>query len=271
MIQPLNARNIIAINKHISRSFRAAFLFAGILIVMSGSLRAQEPEKILAQDATQTFDLNKDLYLQLPPLDSLIIIAVQNHPTVNLNQELIGSADQRLKIAQKTWTNMLSGFMNYGYGNQTLVATGSSNTDILNIANGYRVGFNLNVPLNEFATRKNRITLARHEIEATRYKTEEMSLVISEQVIEEYHYLLSNQKMMQIRFSMKEAARTNTIIAEQDYKSGNIDVTSFTRMMEISTIAQSEYEVARRNFRMSYDKMCILLGTPLHLLYRKAE
>jgi outer membrane protein TolC len=253
------------------RGIRTIIWCTGILILMSGSIRAQEPDNMLIQGVTETFDLNKDIYLQLPSLDSLIIIAVQNHPTVKLNQELIGSADQRLKIAQKTWTNMLSGFMNYGYGNQTLVATGSSNTDILNIANGYRVGFNLNVPLNEFATRKNRIELERHQIEATKYKTEEMSLVISQQVIEEYHYLLSGQKMMQIRFSMQEAARTNKIIAEQDYKSGNIDVTSFTRMMEISTIAQSEYELARRNFRMSYDKMGILLGTPLHLLYRKAE
>lgn len=255
----------------LSSVFHSIIFCAGILVASAGSIRAQDPAMIVSQEATQTFDLNKDLYLQLPSLDSLILIAVQSHPTVKLNQELIGSATQRLRIAQKTWTNMLTGFVNYGYGNQTLVATGSSNTDILNIANGYRAGFNLNVPLYEFATRKNRVTLERHEIEATRYKTEEMSLVISQQVIEEYHYLLSSQRMMQIRFAMQEAARTNTIIAEQDYKSGNIDVTSFTRMMEISTIAQSEYELARRNFRMSYDKMGIILGTPLHLLYRKAE
>lgn len=271
MKQPLNAKNRSAAVFLMTYTFSTVFLVAILSVSISGPIKAQVPENTMAGDATATFDLNKDLFLQLPSLDSLILIAVQSHPTVKLNHELVGSATQRLRIAQKTWTNMLTGFVNYGYGNQTLVATGSSNTDILNIANGYRAGFNLNVPLYEFATRKNRVALERHEIEATRYKTEEMSLVISQQVIEEYHYLLSSQRMMQIRFSMQEAARTNTIIAEQDYKSGNIDVTAFTRMMEISTIAQSEYELARRDFRMSYDKMGILLGTPLHLLYRKAE
>lgn len=270
MIQPLNAiKKFVSYNLSLG-SYVIAFAMT-VSLSLSTAINAQQTEPNVTTDASFTFDLNKDLFLQLPSLDSLILIAVQSHPTVKLNQELIGSADQRLKIAQRTWTNMLSGFVNYGYGNQSLVATGSTNSDFINIANGYRAGFNLNVPLYEFTTRKSRIALERHEIEATRYKTEEMSLVIAQQVIEEYHYLLSSQRMMQIRFSMQEAARTNTIIAEQDYKSGNIDVTAFTRMMEISTIAQSEYELARRNFRMSYDKMGIILGTPLHLLYRKAE
>ncbi len=224
-----------------------------------------------ADNSLRAFDLNTDINLQLPPLDSLIILAVEQHPTIRLNQELEGAAQRRVDLAAKTWTNMIGAFFNYGYGNQNLVAAGSSNSDLVSIANGYRVGVNVSVPLSEFATRRDRISLQKHELEATRLKTSEMALVISEQIIDEYYNLLSAQRLMRIRGGMQEASRNNLMLAEQDYRSGNTEVTNYARMMEIYTIAQAEYEIARKGFFVAYSKLELVLGVPLHTLYRPAR
>jgi hypothetical protein len=55
---------------------------------------------------------------------------------------------------------------------------------------------------------------------------------------------------------------------ELEYISGNIDGGIFTRNAEIYTIAQSEYENARRNFMTASQKLEILLGTPLSQLIK---
>lgn len=158
---------------------------------------------------------------------------------------------------------MLSAFANYGYGNQSLIATGTIESDMLNVANGYRLGVNLSIPLSEFATRKNRINLAKHELRASQFKTEEMSLVIANQVSEEYYNLLLAQRTMLIRQKMKENSSNNLKIMELEYKAGNIDLQNYTRMMEIETLSQVEFERARRDLLLSYTRLEILLGVPL--------
>ncbi|MEX2512279.1 MAG: TolC family protein [Cyclobacteriaceae bacterium] len=225
------------------------------------SLPAQEIENRLGY-----FDLNQSLEAQLPPLGELIEKAISNHPTIKLNQELIGSAEARVKIARKSWSNLLRGYVDYGYGNQAIIATGSQSGDLSNIANGYRAGANLSIPLSEIFTRNDRINLSKHELAATFFKTREMELVISERVIEEYNNLLLAQRLLTIRFQMQEKARSNVALMEMEYNLGNIDGSVYLRNAEIHTIAQSEYESAKMEFLVAAQKLEVLIGQPLENL-----
>lgn len=105
--------------------------------------------------------------------------------------------------------------------------------------------------------------LQKQELEATYYKTKEMELTISNQVIEEYNSALLGQKLMLIRLEMQEKARTNLQQMEMEFNLGNLEATSFLRNQEIYTIAQSEYENARKNFFVAIQKLEILLGESL--------
>lgn len=266
---PSGRKKLLFLSRDIScRLYNRYFLVFTALFISFSGVYGQSPS---SESPLQAFDLNTDINLQLPPLDSLILLAIGQHPTIRLNQELEGAAQRRIDLAAKTWTNMVGAFFNYGYGNQNLVAAGSSNSDLVSIANGYRVGLNVSVPLSEFATRRDRISLQKHELEATRLKTSEMALVISEQIIDEYYNLLAAQRLMRIRGGMQEASRNNLMLAEQDYRSGNTEVTNYARMMEIYTIAQAEYEIARKNFFVAYNKLELVIGVPLHTLYRTAR
>ena len=68
---------------------------------------------------------------------------------------------------------------------------------------------------------------------------------------------------MLIRLEMQEKARTNLQQMEMEFNLGNLEATSFLRNQEIYTIAQSEYENARKNFFVAIQKLEILLGESL--------
>ncbi|MEX0882291.1 MAG: TolC family protein [Cyclobacteriaceae bacterium] len=246
--------------RNIYYKIHQVFLFK-LFLFFCFSLPAQEIENQLGH-----FDLNQSLAVQLPTLGELIEKALSNHPTIKLNQELIGSAEARVKIARKSWSNLLRGYVDYGYGNQAIIATGSQSGDLSNIANGYRAGANLSIPLSEIFTRNDRINLSKHELAATFFKTKEMELVISEQVIEEYNNLLLAQRLLTIRFQMQEKARSNLALMEMEYNLGNIDGGDFLRNVEIHTIAQSEYESAKMQFLVAAQKLEVLIGQPIENL-----
>lgn len=239
------------------------FVFSILMLVFFEKSRAQE--EINRIDG---FNLNLGMERQLPSLDSLIEMALSFHPTIKLNEALIGSAESRVKIEKKSWSNLLRGYVDYGYGNQAIVTTGSQGGDLSNIANGYRAGANLSIPLSEIFTRKDRIRLHEQELLATYYKTQEMELVIANQVIEQYNNLLLAQKLINIRFEMQQKAKNNLVQLELEYISGDIEGTSYVRNAEIYAIAQSEYENARANFMVASQKLEVLLGRPLREIRR---
>lgn len=215
------------------------------------------------------FNLQLNIENQIPSLDSLIEIAIKYHPTVKLNLALVESATSRINLAKKSWSSLLRGYVDYGYGNQAIIATGQGAGDVSNIANGYRAGANLSIPLSEIYTRKDRINLQKNELEATYYKTREMELIIAAQVVEEYNMLITGQRLMNIRYDMLQKAKNNLAQMELEYISGNIDGGMYTRNAEIFAIAQSEYENARRSFMTASQKLELLIGLPLSQLIKK--
>ncbi|MBD3629453.1 TolC family protein [Cyclobacterium sp.] len=237
---------------------RLIFVLVVMIFLTDKNVRAQEEVNTL-----EGIELNIPLENQLYSLDSLIGIAISNHPTIKLNEALIGSAEERVKLAQKSWADLFRVYIDYGYGNQAILTTGSQGGDLSNIANGYRAGANLSIPLSEIFNRRNRIKLQQNEMEATFFKTREMELVIAEQVVEEYNNLLLAHRLMQIRYQMQEKARTNLQQMEMEFNSGNLDASSYMRNAEIHTVAQSEYENARRDFFVATKKLEILIGLPL--------
>lgn len=249
-----------------SRCINLSLIYFLGFFTLGESVFAQQEEAILGE-----LNLTIPIENQLPPLDSLIDLAIGQHPTVQLNEALVGSAESRLKLAKKSWTNLLRGYIDYGYGNQAIVTTGPQGADLSNIANGYRAGANLSIPLSEIVNRGDRIKLQERELEATFHKTREMELVVAGQVIEQYNDLLLAQRLMNIRSQMQEKARTNVLQMEMEFNLGNLDATSYMRNVEIHTIAQSEYENAKSSFFVAVQKLELLIGVTLDQLIRKNE
>jgi len=214
-------------------------------------------------DNVQILNLNRPIADQLPPLDSLISMAVSYNPTVRLNQELEGVAADRVKLEKNSWTSLIRGYYDYSSGNQSLVVTGLQSNDINNLTNGYRAGINISLPLSELANRKTRIRLQRQELAATEYKTQEVEIEVARLVIDEYNNIITGQQLMRNQSEMVELAKSNFKIAEMDYKTGNMEGAVFIRNAEILNIAQAGYENAKKEFSIAVQKLELLVGRPL--------
>ncbi len=215
------------------------------------------------EEKAQILDLNRPLSEQLPPLDSLIAMAVAHNPTVKLNQELVAVAADRVRLERNSWTEMVRGYYDYSVGNQSLVVTGLQNNDINNLTNGYRAGVNISLPLYQLTTRKTRIRLQQQELAATEYKTQEVEIEVARLVIEEYNNVIAGQKLMINQYEMVELAKSNFQIAEAEYKTGNMEGAVFIRNAEILNIARANYENARKEFFIAVQKLELLIGSPL--------
>lgn len=240
-------------------------LLIGMIVIATSALYSQDIEA-QSEEEDLMFDLNKNIQDQIPPLDILFITATKNHPSVNYNTELSKAFERKVRIEKKSWTSHINGFFNYGYGNQALIATGTVQSDFVNIANGYRMGLNVNLPLYEFTTRKDRIQWLTKEYEAQLYKTDELALEVHNKVVEHYHNLILAQKIMTLRFEMAEKARQSMTISEREFRVGNMDITNYTRIVEIYTINRSQYEMAKTDFLVALDKLELLVGEPLHTI-----
>lgn len=214
-------------------------------------------------DEPRGIDLNRSIAEQLPSLDSLISMAISHHPTVKLNQELVGVAADRVKLEKNSWTEMVRGYYDYSTGNQSLVVTGLQNNDINNLTNGYRTGVNISLPLYQLTTRKTRVRIQQQELAATEYKTQEVEIEVARLVIEEYNNVIAGQRLMKSQSEMVELSKSNFQIAEAEYKTGNMEGAVFIRNAEILNIAQATYENARKDFFIAVQKLELLIGSPL--------
>lgn len=222
------------------------------------------PVLVFSQQAqAQNLDLNRSIAEQLPPLDSLIDMAVAHNPTVKLNQELVGVAADRVKLEKNSWTEMVRGYYDYSTGNQSLVVTGLQTNDINNLTNGYRAGVNISLPLYQLTTRKTRVRMQQQELAATEYKTQEVEIEVARLVIEEYNNVATGQRLMKNQSEMVELAKSNFQMAEAEYKTGNMEGAVFIRNAEILHIAQANYENARKEFFIAVQKLELLIGSPL--------
>lgn len=222
-------------------------------------------EMLNAQDSIAVFTTPEPVSIaeSLPSLDSLIFLAIKNHPTIQLNEAMSQASFEKLKVQKRSWSTNVSGFYNYSLGNQSLIISGTANSDINNVANGYRYGVNLALPLSEFIQRGPRIKAAKSEFEASQLKVDEVTQVLARQVVEEYHYLLSAEELLRIKSRAFENSRINENLSEKAYREGSITILEYSRVMEMTATAEAEYVLARKDFLTAFRQFEILIGTDL--------
>ena len=219
-----------------------------------------------AQDTDPDLSLT-DLSQQLPPLDTLKYIALQNSPQVKFQEAVVRKNQAQIDFSKKLWQNNIVGSMNFSTGNQNLLLLdNTSDLQSTSITNGYRAGVNVNIPLYEFSGRKSRIQLHREELSAARYKKEESELLLERQVEAEYYQLIAAQRILKIRADARESAAINEVMAEQQFQQGVIGIAELSRVKEITAKSQVEYEMSYATYFTRYHQFEALIGVSLQKL-----
>jgi outer membrane protein TolC len=217
-------------------------------------------------------DLTKDLKDQLVPLDSIISLAIANNPGVKAQDALIIAGNEQVKLGRREWQNGVFVSFNQNIGNQTLFYDSSNEpigTQSQSTTTGYRLGFNVNVPLFWFFARTNRINIYKQELNVRRETKEKLKIDLARIVIGEYNSMLSTHSILLIASNSRSSARMVMDMANQQFKQGDISISDYTSVMGLASKAESDYEIAKSNFYTWYEQLEQLIGVRLDKLTRK--
>lgn len=213
----------------------------------------------------------QDLADDLPPLEELISLAVENSPLLMYNDNVIDQSNKEIKLEKRSWHDALSITGNYNQGDQVLLigsSQGSSSGGGNNLLNGYRVGVNLILPLSTFTTRKTRIQIAELQVDAARNQKAEMEKTLTNQVILEYYELIASYKVMQIKSRARESAVLQSRMAETNFSEGTISLEDYSNVDLNGANAEVDFELAKSEYLAKYRQFEQLIGVSLKDLKR---
>ncbi|GAB3280985.1 hypothetical protein GCM10027347_56450 [Larkinella harenae] len=212
---------------------------------------------------TVSFDLRATIAEQLLPFDSLVRIATQYSPLMRLEDAAIDSKEAQYRYSKTTFLQYVYPFVNYATGNQALISSGSLQSDVVQLANGYRAGFNFQIPISELFGRRQRIreTQANYRValaqrDATRQRIKRELIVV-------YQGLLTAQRKLQARMREEQVALVAYRVAEVDLQKGKIAPAELARISSFYGTAQSYVEEERGDFLRNFYDLEALVGVPL--------
>jgi outer membrane protein TolC len=220
----------------------------------------------------QLAQINDDLSKLLPPLESLIDSALVHDPSVKFRDLQIVVNRSKLKADKSYWMRNLGiqGDVRYGTFNifSTNTAEGQNPDNIATQENqfNYGVGAFIKFPLIDLLNRKNQISWATAEIEQARSMVEVQKKEIRQLVITRYNELILKHNLLKIKAKYLALIKTNTLMTEQEFQNGIVDISEYSRITGISTNAESDFETARVEFLTAYMMLEEIIGFKLNLV-----
>jgi outer membrane protein TolC len=220
----------------------------------------------------QLAQINDDLSKLLPPLESLIDSALAHDPSVKFRDLQIVVNRNKLKADKSYWMRNLGiqGDVRYGTFNifSTNTAEGQNPDNIATQENqfNYGVGAFIKFPLIDLLNRKNQISWATAEIEQARSMVEVQKMEIRQLVITRYNELILKHNLLKIKAKYLALIKTNTLMTEQEFQNGIVDISEYSRITGISTNAESDFETARVEFLTAYMMLEEIIGFKLNLV-----
>lgn len=211
----------------------------------------------------------QDLETQLLPLDEIVAIAVERSPYIKVEDASIKARKQEIHLARKDWQKDIQAFGNYATGDQKFgVSYGDFNRQT-NFLNGYRVGVNVSVPLFDITARHNRIKFSKAELEMAQSNRDRVIIELKRQIAAEYSNLIVAQKLLKIRSEGLQNSQLVYQMAEKQFKEGTISLEDYSSVSNTLFMAESNYEIARKDYNTVYKQFEYLIGVSIGSLIKQ--
>lgn len=243
------------------KSYISLFIILTGFFLNSGKSFGQDPKDGMLQDLGTT-----DLEEELPPLDELITIALNNSPYIKISDANIDIEEDEVIVEKRSWQETISLFGNYSVGNQNFLVASGQQQGIAGFLNGYRVGVNAYIPLSLFTTRPARVRIAKLEAEAAEFHKEEAELELSNRVTQEYYELLAAYRVLKIKTDARESASMQREMAKEGFADGTVTLEEYSNVDQSASAAAADYENAKSALLIKYNQFEKLLGVSLENL-----
>ncbi len=231
-----------------------------------------KPKKnVSTQESNDEFQTSIDSLevAEIPPLDSLLVHAMKNSPSIKRQEAAAERERERVAIEKKEWLSAIVPAATYNYGNLNTVGIAGGGVvgdfDPEAFSNLVSVGLNLALPLSQtgIGSRKNRINTAQWEYESAiqTIDVEKQNLALT--VIRQYHELLLAHKLFQLNTTTLESAYIKMQTAETQFKNGELSLRDYSQVTDDYTTSLIALETSRTKYLMAYQILEMTVGTNL--------
>ncbi|QDK79693.1 TolC family protein [Spirosoma sp. KCTC 42546] len=228
-------------------------------------------------DDTLYLDINQDIAIQLLPFEELMKVAIAHSPVVKYQNEVANSLNEAHEIAKVQILQNVAGFGNYSTGNQILISSGGAavpgggivpESTLGQIANGYRVGIDVRLPLYELFGRKHQVRQASANYKAAVHQKETVELQLKRELIGIYQDMITTQQLLKILLIDEQASLTALRVAEVEIQKGQITADLMASVTSRYVQAKTASEQAKGNFLKNVHYFEALMGMPIQRLKR---
>ncbi len=225
----------------------------------------------VSQDQKQNDQLNGDISEQLPPLNALLDSAMKHDPYVQFRDLQLIINDCKLKANRSEWMRHIGFQTDIRYGTfdnySTNNAGGQTPSAFATSRNETKHGYAayIKFPLYDIVNRKNQNKLAKTEIEQAERMAEVQRNEVRQLVIRQYNDLILKQRLLKIKSKYLETSRINMEMVEKEFQNGVVSVGEYSRISEIGTRTESDFETARVDFITAYMILEEIVGFKFNL------
>ncbi len=188
----------------------------------------------------------------IPPLDSLFKWAEEISFQIKERDALVQKTQADTKRVKKQWMNAIKigGTVN-----------SANNPNLVNqVETGFTYGPYVSFSLYELASNKNLVDVFKAEQQVAVYKREQIVFETRKHVRILYNSLISKKRILKIKSEGVNAAFVHVLMAEKEFKHGAIQLGELSRVTEIYTKSQTEFEVTLNELRTTYELLQQICG-----------
>lgn len=249
---------------------RAAFFlfFVQILFIRFGYAQGfMRPGSTQIIQETQTVSAsNENSSWTLPPLQTLIDLALEHSPLVKLTGFDVQMGKYELKDVRREWMKKVNFMLDARYGTMfdySRIVTMPGATSSPSIMMNYGAGAMASVALADIFDRKRAKQKAGLKIEQANMNREETISGLTQLVIASYYGVLADQKTLALSNELSLTANLVYDKAKMDYSQNRISLDDYSKANEAFLTAQTEVELRKLNLMKSVGILEVIVGVEL--------
>ncbi|WP_461128331.1 TolC family protein [Spirosoma aerophilum] len=223
-------------------------------------------------DDTLYLDINQDIAVQLLPFEDIMKVAVAHSPLIRYQNEVSNSLSSSYEVSKLQILQNIGGFANYSSGNQSIISSGTTTItgrDALGqIANGYRVGVDVRLPIYELFGRKHQVRQAYSNYRASVVQREVVELQLKRDLIGIYQDMITTQQLLKVNLIDEQASLTSLRVAEVEIQKGRITAETMATITSHYVQAKNASEQVKGSFLKNVHYFEALVGMPVQRLKR---
>lgn len=228
-----------------------------------------DPEQTLGQPPVDSITERQgaDLAQYLPPLSILIDSAIANSTQVKLAEIQIKMREYEVSQNKKDWSDLVSFSGQYRYTDITGLAVTEDGLPVQSQSSaGFYLGAGVRVPLSYLTQKKDRMEMAKLNVDVMETQYEAARKMVREEVINTYNELLLLQKLINISSEARESTDIIYQMSEERFRDGELGLEQMGSNTGLKAKYASEYEQMKTQFSNTYSRLERLVGVPLSKL-----